>query len=223
MLDSLPTQPVPDFPPDVERFERPARTLRARFAQFVLRLGGWHRGPAPPRVDRCVILAVPHTTWMDGFWMIAYAWWWGLEIFWLVKGSHSFQGALRFFGAIAVDRRAPQGLVAQIAEEFARSERLIIAIPPEGTRSKRESWKSGFYHIAREADVPICLSYLDYRVRVAGFGPCFKLSGDVAADMDRIRRFYRDVEGAHPERFTFPRFREEELDETEARRRVADP
>ncbi len=223
MLAESTGHPVPDFPADVERFQGPARSGKARFAEWVLRLGGWKRGLPPPQIDKCVVLAVPHTTWMDGFWMNAYAWWWGLNILWMIKASHGFIGILRRIGAVAVDRNAPQGLVTQMAEEFARSERMMVAIPPEGTRSLRDFWKSGFYHIAREADVPVCLSYLDYEAREAGFGPCFKLTGDMQADMDLIRRFYRDVHGAHPERFTFPRLRGEELSEEEARARVQAP
>ena len=97
---------------------------------------------------------------------------------------------------------------------------MVLGIPPEGTRSPRDNWKSGFYHIARAANVPVCLTLLDYEKRRACFGPTFYLTGDISADMDRVRRFYLDAQGKHPERFTFPVLKEEGLTLEEARARV---
>lgn len=182
-------------------------------AALVLRLGGFTPDGDPPELQRYVILSAPHTWWWDGFWMVTFAWYWGLSISWFVKSS-STKGLLgwlpRLVGAIPVDRRAPQGLVGELTRAFGEREHLILVIPPEGTRKKREYWKSGFYHIARQANVPICLSYLDYGRNRGGFGPCFYLSGDVRADMDRIREFYRDVRGRKPEMWTPPKLIEEE-------------
>lgn len=112
-------------------------------------------------------------------------------------------------GAIPVERSSPQGLVDKLAKEFEKREELLVLIPPEGTRAKREYWRSGFYHIARKAQVPICLSYLDYGRKEAGIGLCIHPSGDVTRDMDRIREFYKDVHGKVPENFTYPRLMEE--------------
>jgi 1-acyl-sn-glycerol-3-phosphate acyltransferase len=78
-------------------------------------------------------------------------------------------------------------------------------ITPEGTRSRGETWRSGFYRIARAADLPVMLGYLDSVTRTTGLGPTLRLTGDVGADMDRIRDFYADKAGIHPEKFTPPR------------------
>lgn len=205
---------VPDAPfDDVPRHEQPGTGWDHRFAAACLRRGKWTIGHPPPRLDKYVAVAAPHTEWWDGFWMLCFAWWWGLRINWLAKNSvmrWPVAGLLRRTGVVPVDRSAPQGLVGQIVEQFEQRERLVLSIPPEGTRVRREYWKSGFYHIARQADVPVCLSYLDYAKRVAGFGPCFRLTGDVRADMDRIREFYAGISGKIPENFTPPRLREEE-------------
>lgn len=188
---------------------------RARFATFCLWLGGWTIGGAPPKdLHKYVIIAAPHTTWWDGFWMLAFAWWWGVDLNWMGKKSIT-KGALgpiaKRAGLVPVDRSAPQGLVGQMVDQFAERETIMLAIPPEGTRAKRDYWKSGFYQIARGAGVPICMSYLDYEKREAGFGPMFMPSDEVSADMDRIRAFYKVQWGRHPELFTHPRLREEDV------------
>lgn len=190
------------------------RGFRSWFARTVLRLGGWKIGGPPPTLDKYVIIAAPHTTWFDGFWMLAFAWSWGIELAWMGKASLT-KGPLgwipRKFGVIPIERSSPQGLVAQMVDQFAARETLLLAIPPEGTRSRREWWKSGFYQIARMADVPICMSYLDYKNHEAGFGPIFAVGDDIVADMDRVRAFYKAEWGKHPELFTPPRLQEETM------------
>lgn len=198
--------------PESTRRPPPRRGFRPLLAALFLRLGGWRAEGDPPDVPRCVIIAAPHTYWWDGFWMMMFAWYWGLSISFMVKRSTT-RGPLgwmvRWAGAVPVDRSAAHGLVGELVRAFAERPRLFLSIPPEGTRARREYWKSGFYHIARQANVPLCLSYLDYGRGRGGFGPCFLLSGDVRKDMDRIREFYRDVRGRYPERFTAPRLKEE--------------
>ena len=198
---------------EFERLEKPAAGgVRPWVARFILRMGGWRIGGAPPNLCKYVIVAAPHTAWMDGVWMLAFAWYWGINLAWIGKASLA-KGPLgwltRRVGLIPVDRSAAQGLVAQIVEQFDKRDSLFLSIPPEGTRGKGSYWKSGFYQIARGAGVPICLSYLDYGVREAGFGPMIKTSDNIVADMDRIRAFYKPEWARHPGLFTLPRLREE--------------
>jgi 1-acyl-sn-glycerol-3-phosphate acyltransferase len=196
-----------------ERRTETGRGFRAWFAATMLRLGGWTIGAAPPKLDKYVIIAAPHTTWWDGFWMLAFAWYWGIDLSWMGKASLT-KGPLgwipRKFGVIPVDRSAPHGLVAEVVKQFEQRESLLLAIPPEGTRAKRDYWKSGFYQIARVAKLPICMSYLDYSQREAGFGPCLVVSDDMIADMDRVRAYYKPEWAKYPELFTLPRLKEEE-------------
>jgi 1-acyl-sn-glycerol-3-phosphate acyltransferase len=185
---------------------------RAWFARFLLWLGGWKVGGPPPTLNKYVIIAAPHTAWMDGVWMLAIAWHWGIDLAWMGKASLT-KGPLgwipRRVGVIPVDRSAPHGLVAQVVEEFEKRDSLMLAIPPEGTRAKRDFWKSGFYQIAKAAKLPVCMSYLDYKAREAGFGPMIEVSDDVHADMDRVRAFYKPEWSLDPDKFTLPRLQEE--------------
>jgi 1-acyl-sn-glycerol-3-phosphate acyltransferase len=197
-----------------ERRTEPTRGgLKHWLAVMLLRLGGWTIGAAPPKLDKYVIIAAPHTSWWDGVWMLAFAWWWGIELSWMGKASLT-KGPLgwipRKIGLIPVDRSAPHGLVAEVVKQFEARESLLLAIPPEGTRAKRDYWKSGFYQIARVAKLPICMSYLDYSRREAGFGPCLVVSDDMVADMDRVRAYYKPEWAKYPELFTLPRLKEEE-------------
>jgi 1-acyl-sn-glycerol-3-phosphate acyltransferase len=146
--------------------------------------------------------------------MIAVAWVFRLKLSWIAKHT-LLEGwkapILRWLGAIPVDRRAPQGQVAQVAQLIAERDGIILAIAPEGTRGPGEFWKSGFYHIAKEANVPIICGFLDYGRKVGGVGPVFVPSGDMHADMRRLREFYANITGLYPDAFTEPRLREESL------------
>ncbi len=174
---------------------------------------GWRVDGAVPETRKFVFIAAPHTSNWDLPFMLAAAYILGLRISWL--GKHTlFQGPFGWFmkalGGIPVDRASPHGLVRQVADRFHQADTLILAIPPEGTRRKVEYWKSGFYHIARSAQVPICLSFLDFGKKVAGLGPLIMPTGNVRADMDQVRAFYRDIRGKFPALESEPRLREED-------------
>ena len=117
---------------------------------------------------------------------------------------------MRWMGGVAVDRRANHNVVDQMAKELRERESLILAVPAEGTRKYVDYWKSGFYYIAQQAGVPIILGFLDYEKKVGGFGPALMPSGDIRADMDKIREFYKDIKGKRPEYFGRIRLRAEE-------------
>jgi len=172
--------------------------------------------PMPPKM---VFIAAPHTSNWDVPFMLAAAWSLPIRLSWL--GKHTlFRGALwgRFVkavGGIPIDRRSSSSTVSRIADVVRQAPRMYLAISPEGTRGGGQYWRSGFYHIAREAGVPIGLGYLDYGRRRAGVGGLLTPSGDVRADMDVIRAFYRDIRGKRPQLETVPRLREEEVGEPE--------
>jgi 1-acyl-sn-glycerol-3-phosphate acyltransferase len=100
-------------------------------------------------------------------------------------------------------------LVAEAARRFAELDDLALVVPAEGTRAYVPHWRSGFYHIARGAEVPIVLGFLDYARRRGGFGPALLPTGDVRRDMDEIREFYADKVGKYPDRFGEVRLKEE--------------
>lgn len=174
---------------------------------------GWDTEGEAPNVSKGVLIAAPHTTNWDLPHMLAASFLFRIKISWL--GKHTlfkppFGGFMRWLGGVAIDRSSPQGSVQALAELFSRSDKLVIAVPPEGTRDKREHWKSGFYWIAYTAKVPIICGYLDYEKRRAGLGFHFVPTGDVKADMDRIRAFYKDKRGKFPDLESGILLREEE-------------
>jgi len=172
-------------------------------SRLLLRLLGWQVVGDAPRAQRYVLIAAPHTTNWDFPMMMLFGAALGIRPAWL--GKHTifkppFGALARLVGGIPVDRRAPGQLVDQLAARFAQQERLVLVMPPEGSRGKREHWKSGFYHVARGAGVPIAMGWLDYTRKQGGIGPLLAPSGDLRADMDQLRAFYADKQGLHPER-----------------------
>jgi 1-acyl-sn-glycerol-3-phosphate acyltransferase len=159
--------------------------------------------------------AAPHTTNWDFPLMLALTKLSGVDVKWLGKAS-LFRGPMgplmRRLGGIPVDRSAPGGMVAALAGEFAAHERMALIVPTEGTRSHTQHWKSGFYHIARQADVPVVCGFVDGVTRTGGLGPVIHLTGDVAADMDRFREFYAGKTGVRAERTGPVRLKEEAAD-----------
>ena len=160
-----------------------------------------------------VLVAAPHTSNWDFPLMLFMAWRSGLSPRWLGK-KQMFTGPMGWFfralGGVSVDRDAPGSLVADLVERARSEASLVLVIPAEGTRAKGEYWKSGFYRIASEAEIPIALSFVDGATRTGGFGPVFRPSGDVSADMDIVRAFYADKGGVKPANKTEPRLREED-------------
>ena len=110
-----------------------------------------------------------------------------------------FGWLMRLLGGIPIDRSSSHNMVEQLADVFAARERLALAMPPEGTRSRAPHWKSGFYYVATLARVPIALGYLDYARKEGGIGTPILPSGDLPADMERIRAFYAGRQGRHPQ------------------------
>lgn len=164
----------------------------------------------PPDGAR-VVLGAPHTSNFDFLLMLALAWQGRLNIHWLGK-RELFKGPggplMRALGGIAVDRKNPAGVVDRVLELARSDDRFILVVTPEGSRTGTY-WRSGFYRIARGAGLPLSLGYADGSTRTAGIGPTITLTGDVAADMDVIRDFYRDKSGVRTKYRIEPRMRDE--------------
>ena len=170
-------------------------------------------GEEPPSEPVSVFVAYPHTSWLDLPLMLGIAWASDLKPGFLAKKSifrAPFGGLLRSLGGIAVDRANPGTLVADLTERARSGRPLALVIAPEGTQGGQGNWKSGFYRIAQDADVPLVLGYVDKPTRTCGLGPSFRPSGDVRADMDLVRAFYADKHGARPMPSAVPSLREED-------------
>jgi 1-acyl-sn-glycerol-3-phosphate acyltransferase len=189
--------------------------LKQWIGKAFLRIAGWKTDGQPPAVHRYVIIAAPHTSNWDMPFMLAMAFVHDIPVRWM--GKHTlfkapFGPFFKRLGGIPIVRHRPGGVVGQMVEHFEDNESLVLMVPAEGTRSHVDYWKSGFYHIARGANVPVLLSYLDVAKKVGGIGPAIELSGDFRADMDKIREFYAGMQGFRPENIGVIRLREEDVE-----------
>jgi 1-acyl-sn-glycerol-3-phosphate acyltransferase len=172
------------------------------------------------------LIAAPHTTNWDFAYLLAFASVFDLEISWMGKASlfrPPFGWIMRALGGIPIVRHRRENVVAAMATAFEERAQLRLVVPAEGTRDHVDYWKSGFYHIARAARVPIIPSYLDYARKRGGFGPEFEPTGDIPADMDHFRRFYEGRQGKYPERFGRIRLSEEDDPDIPSRTGSANP
>ncbi len=173
-----------------------------RTSQLILRLAGWHMEGRLPEIPKFVLVGAPHTSNWDLPFTLLMAFAFGARIHWLGKKAifrKPFNGFFQWLGGIPVQRSRSENLVEQSIHQFQNNETLILTIAPSGTRKSVDKWKSGFYHIACGAKVPIVLGFLDYHLKVGGFGPTIHPTGDISADMKTIRAFYDGVSGKnHP-------------------------
>jgi 1-acyl-sn-glycerol-3-phosphate acyltransferase len=184
--------------------------MRSRLAALVLRAIRWTAVGEVPRTG--VLVGAPHTSNWDFVMMLLIMWRGDVTPRVLMK-KELFRGPLGWLlhrlGGLPLDRDNPGAMVRELVREARSGEPFLLILAAEGTRTKGEYWKSGFWRIARSANLPIALAFIDGPTRTAGFGPTITATDDVVADMDRVRAFYRDKRGIHPERRTEPRLREE--------------
>lgn len=210
---SLHPGPLPRVPPLPDSAPRCQPRLSRVLGRAWLQLSGWRLTGSFPDVAKLVVIAAPHSSNWDGMHGLAMRQVLGLEVslvakrqlFWWPLGP-----LLRQLGAVPIDR--PQGpttgtagngngpaasaaLVAQMAAEFARRERFWLGLAPEGTRRPVTRWKTGFWRIARAAEVPILPVYFHYPEKRIGLGPLFHTTPDLAADLARLRAFYEPWRG----------------------------
>jgi 1-acyl-sn-glycerol-3-phosphate acyltransferase len=170
----------------------------------VLAVSGWKMRGDWPAVKKAVLIAAPHTSNWDGVWMLAAAGYFRITIQWMGKASLTrgpFGWLVKALGCVPVDRSARHDLVQAMTRAFAARETMLLAVPPEGTRSLTPEWKSGFYHIANSAGVPIVLTVLDYGTRTIRVAGVFQPTGNYEADLPLIQAYYRDAKGRHRSRF----------------------
>jgi 1-acyl-sn-glycerol-3-phosphate acyltransferase len=187
------------------------------FWRLWMKLTGWTVSGDPPDCKKMLIIGAPHTSNWDILYMFAGTAIYRVKVSWM--GKHSLfkpplGGLLKALGGIAIDRRSPQGAVDQIAAEFEKANEMALVMASSGTRSRTEYWRSGFYWIANKAQIPIVCGFIDFARKTAGLGLSFVPTGDVVADMDRIREFYRGIAGKYPDNMSRIRLRiEDEIEE----------
>lgn len=184
--------------------------VRRTVARGLLRLTRWRLVGQVP--ESGILVGAPHTSQWDWVVMLMIAWAHGVRPHVLVADRY-FKGfvgwVLRHTGGIPLDRSSPGAAIRALLVAAEEDDAFQLVIAAEGTRSKGEFWKPGFYRIAQQTGLPISLGFVDGPSRTLGTGPAFHPTGDVRADMDRVRAFYADKHGIRPENRTEPRLREE--------------
>lgn len=189
--------------------DRPS--FSARLARGLLRLRGWRVIDVRPPASKGVVIVYPHTSNWDLPIGILARTVLQLPMGWIGKQSlfrWPFDRFMRMLGGVPVDRSRSTGLVDLLREVFDRRERFYLVITPEGTRSRTDHWKSGFYYLARDLGMPLGLAFIDYEHREVGIGGWLYLTGDIERDLDQIRQAYRTRRGRRPELAGDIRFRD---------------
>lgn len=182
-------------------------------SKLYLKATGWNIDPNPPKElqGQCVIICAPHTSNWDFPITLAIMNVLKVKARYAIKKEimgFPFGPILKALGGLSIDRRPKkegekkQSTVQAIAELFQKDQPLCLMIAAEGTRSLRKEWKTGFYYIALQANVPICLGYLDYEKKMGGFGKVVYPSGNLEKDMAEIMSFFIDKKGKHPQKFS---------------------
>ena len=178
-------------------------------SRFLFWISGWELvGEWPKGVKNAVLIAIPHTSNWDILYARAAFFLLDIPVRFTIK-KEAMVGPLGWIlsglGAIAIDRkRVPGGRKQTYTEAMIgmlkKREDLVVMVTPEGTRSAVKKWKSGFYHIAEGAGVPIVVGFLDYKKKKAGIGPHLYPDGNMDAQIEELKAFGRTVTGRHPEK-----------------------
>ena len=175
---------------------------------LLCKIAGWKlEGKIEPSIKKCVIIVAPHTSWYDFFLGILVRKILGLQIDFIAKKElfqFPFGWYFKWVGGTALDRTPNQNKVEAIAGIFKSRTVFRLALSPEGTRKKVKSWKTGFYYIAKEAEVPIIMVSFDYGKKTIKFSEPFYTSNDKEKDFFKIHEFYKGVHGKNPEKFEIP-------------------
>lgn len=167
--------------------------LGRNIARGCLWLGRWRVEGEMPNLPKFVVIVAPHNTAWDFPLAMAAVFALGMEYHWM--GKHTlfrwpYNHFFGWFGGFPVDRRAPQGTVGQVVDQINKHSQFILGLAPEGTRRHKEptEWKTGFYHIAQQAEVPIVPIINDYKKKSLRIQPAFYPTGNLEADLAEIRR-----------------------------------
>ncbi len=178
---------IPELP---ENWAPMGNAFTRWLGRTVFGLMGWRCEGEFPNIKQLVVAGGPHTSNWDFVLALSVIMGVGVRLSWL--GKHSiffgpFDRMWRALGGIPVDRKAPIGLVDQAVASFHQNEKQVVAIMPEGTRSKVKKWKTGFLRIAYKAEVPIMVVTIDYPTKRILLGPVLELSGNEDGDLKQVQ------------------------------------
>jgi 1-acyl-sn-glycerol-3-phosphate acyltransferase len=174
------------------------------FAWF-FKFRGWKiNGHIPADIQKCVIIAAPHTSNWDFVFSLGALHILGYKINYMVKQElfvFPFSILLKKSGGIAIDRKKNNNVVDEMVDKLKQADKMYLMLSSEGTRKRVDKWKSGFYYVAQKANVPVCTGFLDYAKKEAGFGPVINITGNISADLEKIASFYKTITPQIPENF----------------------
>lgn len=177
------------------------RYLWQRAAKYTLNLFGWNLVADLPPVQKYLLIGAHHTSNWDLPIVLLMMAALGLRLRWVGKDT-LFKGPqgilMRWLGGIPVERGARKNFVEQIVDLYNERKDMVITIAPEGTRSAVDHWKTGFYHIASGAQVPVAMGFLDYSRKTCGIGGYFYPTGNMDTDLGILRDFYATKIGRYP-------------------------
>lgn len=206
-------------------FDTPiVNTIFHYISRFWFWTAGWKTEGNPPDAPKYVLIAAPHTSNWDLVYTLLIAFTYKIKVFWMGKAS-LFAGwrgpIMRWLGGIAVIREKSTNMVERQIAEFEKHDSLVMIVPPEGTRGKVSYWKTGFYHIAHGANVPICMAFVDYGRKMGGFGPVFNPTGDLEKDMAEVKLFYSGIKGKRADLFSKDSISKKTNDDDESGKKAA--
>ena len=192
-----------DGPVVGDALPRRGNRLTQLIARSLMSLFGWRiEVDGVPDLPKLILVGAPHTSNWDFVLTLTTLFALSVRISWMAKHTFfrwPFKGLLAWLGGVPIDRTIQDdGTVNQTIKAFDSHDKFVIAIMPEGTRSKTRRWKTGFYHIAQGAKVPIVLVRFDYGRKVMGIGPTIEPSGDIAADMAHMQSIFAAITGKNP-------------------------
>jgi 1-acyl-sn-glycerol-3-phosphate acyltransferase len=176
-----------------------------RLAHKILTRLGWRIEGEVSNLPKMVLIGAPHTSNWDLILTIGAMFALGIHVSWIAKHTifrWPLGVLLRYLGGIGINRQSSKGFVDKMAEEIQTRPQILLAIMPEGTRSKTKEWRSGFYYIAHQAQVPILMVVFDYGRKILRLGPAFTPTGDFAADLPQIKSYFADATGYNPNQAT---------------------
>lgn len=179
------------------------RRMLQRLAHLILRIGGWSIIGETPNVPKAVVIAAPHTSNWDGVWALTYKVAVKLDVKFFAKESlfwFPLSTLLRGLGGIPLDRSQAGSAVRQAVSMFEEKDRFYFGLAPEGTRSLKKGWKTGFHRIASAARVPVYFGVIDYVEKHIGITGRMETSDDIEADLEKCAEFYAETTGRHPDK-----------------------
>jgi 1-acyl-sn-glycerol-3-phosphate acyltransferase len=173
-------------------------------SKFYWKIFGWKIvGTIPSELKKMILVIAPHISWVDILIGFASRSKLGIQHAKFIGKKELFEGFfggfLKRMGGIPIDRKGKLGIVEQIAKYYADNDEFIVGVSPEGTRKRVDKLKTGFYHIAKSADIPIVLVGFDYKKRQVILADPMYASENEEADIKKVVAFFSTIEGAKPE------------------------